>query len=81
MEDVLKYEMIQAIKRYGGGFVQSLAECFAHADVDNFARLERVFPEYIEQYLAMAGIDRINAAEPLRAIDGGDVGELEGDGE
>ncbi len=63
MNEIMKYEMIQAMKRYGGGFVQCLAECFAQADFINTSRLERAFPEYVEQYLAMAGVDKLKAAQ------------------
>jgi hypothetical protein len=63
MDETYKYEMVEAMRKYGGGFVKCLAECFAHADQFNLKRLEAAFPEYVEQYIAMAGIDRVKAAE------------------
>jgi hypothetical protein len=50
-------KVIAAMKRYGGGFVKSLAECFQRADADNYRRLRLAFPEIWEQYSKMAGND------------------------
>ena len=47
--------MVEAMRTYGGGFVKALAECFLRADPQNLARLERAFPEYVEEYKRMAG--------------------------
>lgn len=58
MNDILKFEMIEAMKNHGGGFVQSLAECFACADATNFNKLCMAFPEYVEQYLARDAAQR-----------------------
>ena len=49
--------MVAAMKRYGGGFVQTLAECFLLADEDNLDRLYRAFSKYVAQYLDMARED------------------------
>ena len=57
MDDVRKFAMINAMRKYGGGFVVSLADCFMRADSNNFNKLCRAFPEYVEQYLALAGKD------------------------
>lgn len=42
--------MVARMQRYGGSFVQALAECFIHADQDNLGRLYRAFPEYVKEY-------------------------------
>ena len=42
--------MVARMQRYGGSFVQALAECFIHADQDNLDRLYRAFPEYVKEY-------------------------------
>lgn len=42
--------MYEAMKKYGGSFVQSLADCLIHADVFNYKKLETAFPEYFEEY-------------------------------
>jgi len=57
MNETLKYEMLLAMRKYGGGFVKALAEAWSHAEADNSARLERAFPEYVEHYMALAGRD------------------------
>ena len=49
-----KISMCKAMTVYGGGFVRNLAECFYIADSDNQERLEKAFPEYVEQYLQLA---------------------------
>ena len=49
-----KLDMVDAMKRFGGGFVKALAECFVRADDDNLLRLERAFPEYVKKYREMA---------------------------
>jgi len=66
MNDVMKFEMIEAMRKYGGSFVVSLADCFMRADSFNFEKLCRAFPEYVEQYLAMAGVDRIAAEQSVQ---------------
>ena len=48
------WNMIQAMKTYGGGFVQSLADCFTHADATNFQKLLDAFPEYVQKYQEIA---------------------------
>lgn len=46
-------EVIAAMAQYGGSFVKSLAECFAHADRNNYEKLKSTFPEYWDQYQKM----------------------------
>ena len=62
MHDIMKYGMIRAMQRYGGGFVQALSECFVKADSSNFDKLCKAFPEYVEQYLDLAGRDAAQQA-------------------
>ena len=52
------YEMIAAMRQYGGGFVRALATCFDRADAANAARLKAAFPEYCERYRAIAAEKR-----------------------
>ena len=44
------YYIREAMRSFGGSFVQALAECLEHADPINYAKLEAAFPEYIKEY-------------------------------
>ena len=46
--------VVQAMRRFGGGFVKALAEAYLHADEDNQARIRATWPEYWESYRQMA---------------------------
>lgn len=46
--------MIQAMEKYGGSFVQALAQCFRHADYQNYRKLCYAFKDYCDQYRDMA---------------------------
>lgn len=63
MNDIRKFGMMRAMRRYGGSFVVALAECFARADSSNFEKLCKAFPEYVEQYLEMAAKDAAKEVE------------------
>lgn len=63
MNETLKYEMLIAMRKYGGGFVKALAEAWYFADEENSARLERAFPEYVEKYKELAGRDNAIAIQ------------------
>jgi len=52
------HEVVEAMAKYGGSFVKSLAECFAHADEPNVNKLKNAFPEYWDQYTEMAKKDK-----------------------
>lgn len=39
-----------AMEKYGGSFVVSLAELARHADPINLAKIKKTWPEYWEQY-------------------------------
>jgi len=53
MTEEEKFKMIEAMRRYGGSFIKSLADCFMRADIINFEKLCRAFPEYVEEYRKM----------------------------
>lgn len=50
MNDTERFNTIQAMRRYGGGFVQLLAAAWEHADEKNSQRIEAAFPEYMRDY-------------------------------
>jgi len=45
-----KLEMCATMKRFGGSFVQSLAECFIRADQENLKKLYVAFPNEVALY-------------------------------
>ena len=45
--------VVDAMAKFGGSFVKSLAECFYRADPINFKKLKDTFPEYWEEYQKM----------------------------
>lgn len=47
-------DVVDAMEKYGGSFVQALAVCFRRADANNLAKLKATFSEYWEQYEGMA---------------------------
>ena len=49
-----KLAMVEAMHKYGGGFVQALAECFIRADAKNLERLIAAFPEIVDRYTVIA---------------------------
>ena len=46
--------MIDAMEKFGGSFVQALAQCFRHADYTNYRKLCYAFKDYCDQYRDMA---------------------------
>ncbi len=58
MHDEEDFKVVEAMEKYGGGFVKSLAQCFFHADMNNFAKLKETFSEYWEQYRQMADMKK-----------------------
>lgn len=50
---IQEYDVIEQMEQYGGSFVKALAKCFHRADLKNFAKLKRAFPEYWKQYEEM----------------------------
>ncbi len=49
-----EYKIVECMEKYGGSFVKSLAQCFRHADSDNFKKLVTTFSEYWENYKEMS---------------------------
>lgn len=58
-------ETIEAMQKFGGGFVRRLGEAWIHADQENARKLRMAFPQYWDQYAQVA------ANEKLRARTGG----------
>ena len=48
------YKVIEAMHKYGGSFVESLAQAFDHADINNYEKLKKAFPQYWKTYESMA---------------------------
>lgn len=48
------FEVIDAMRRYGGSFVRALAETAACADCNNLRRLKEAFPDYWKHYAEVA---------------------------
>jgi hypothetical protein len=48
------YDIIQAMRRFGGSFVRALAEAAQAADDVNFAKLKATWPEYWKKYADLA---------------------------
>ena len=40
MTEIEKFEMIEAMRKYGGSFVRALSDCFMKADHNNFDKLQ-----------------------------------------
>lgn len=45
-----KYDVVEVMAQYGGGFVTVLSQLFQVADDENFLKLQRAFPEIWEDY-------------------------------
>jgi len=52
--DAADIETIDAMRRYGGGFVKALAEAAARADDENLQLIKGTWAEYWERYAEMA---------------------------
>lgn len=64
-------EVVEAMRRYGGGFVKALAEAVALADSVNLERIKNAFPEFWKGYRDLARQMRaINPAEDQRGKHG-----------
>lgn len=48
------FAALDAMERYGGGFVMRLAAAWKRADGENHARLLAAFRHYLDQYTEMA---------------------------
>jgi len=54
---ILDMDVIQAMKKFGGGFVAALGEAAQRADLDNLRRIKLAFPDYWERYTELARIE------------------------
>ena len=52
MNNDADYWTIEAMRKFGGSFVQALAECAERADANNLSKLKAAFPEYFTEYSA-----------------------------
>lgn len=50
MNNERDYWTVQAMREYGGSFVQSLAELAERADPINLEKIKETWPEYWQQY-------------------------------
>jgi hypothetical protein len=57
-------QVVEAMTRYGGSFVQALAVCWLRADAVNRAILQRAFPATWTQYAEL--VDRRDRRERAR---------------
>jgi succinate-acetate transporter protein len=49
--------IVEAMRVFGGGFVQALAAAAARADENNYAKLKTAFPEVWTHYADLAARD------------------------
>lgn len=54
MLDSKDWSTVEAMDRFGGSFVQALAQAARKADGENLQRLKTAFPEYWERYQKIA---------------------------
>ena len=54
MDQVTDYEIVNAMIKYGGGFVSDLGKLYYKADSNNQEKLKLAFPEYWKQYKNIA---------------------------
>lgn len=59
-----KYHVSEAMRQYGGGFVQALGVALSKADSDNAQRIQTAFPELWTKYSAINS----NAPAEARAL-------------
>jgi len=50
MPEPTDYQIVEAMRRYGGHFARALAEAAVRADPQNYATLKRAFPELWAEY-------------------------------
>jgi hypothetical protein len=60
---VTDYEIVQAMERFGGGFVRALALAFTAADPVNTAKLKAAFPEIWAEYAEHVRMQRDRARQ------------------
>lgn len=62
------FEIVQAMRTYGGGFARALADAWMHADPENQARICLTWPELWAEYEDLAR--RAAAQQQAEARDG-----------
>lgn len=53
-DTVTEYDVLEAMRIDGGGFIKALAEAWARADMNNKAKLMRAFGDYYDEYCERA---------------------------
>jgi len=53
------YKVVNAMRKYGGSFVQSLAICAIRADANNLAKIKATWPDYWQEYTNFAKREEI----------------------
>lgn len=48
------WQVIEAMRKFGGSFVCALGECFLRADATNYAKLRKTFAEEWKEYRKLA---------------------------
>lgn len=52
-EGAQNYWTLEAMRKFGGGFVKALGNAGAHADRGNLERMKKAWPEYWKEYQHM----------------------------
>ncbi|MFA6131423.1 MAG: hypothetical protein WC730_04170 [Patescibacteria group bacterium] len=52
-EDLVTWWTLEAMRRFGGGFVKMIGNLGAHADKFNIERMKIAWPEYWAEYMKM----------------------------
>ena len=58
-QEITDREIVEAMKKYGGSFVSSLADTYIKADESNRLIIKLAFSDYWENYLYLAKKDKI----------------------
>ena len=53
------YKVVDAMHKFGGSFVQSLANCAMRADANNLAKIKATWPDYWQEYTNFAKREEI----------------------
>lgn len=64
------YSVLREMIIHGGAFVKSLAECASKADLVNYRKLRKAFPDYFESYAKFAGVELIDLDVHMRVFPG-----------
>lgn len=58
---IRNFDIVNAMRDFGGSFVQALAAAFERADAENFEKLKTAFPEYWAEYADLATLRKVRA--------------------